>query len=337
MDIASTHMELRPLHSGGLMLGYDCCQRGRHCNYRCRPGAGQWMTGEMLDKTVARLSTEKYLADLHIGGGEATLNMDLLLSAVRKLRDAGVRMSYLETNAHFATTPERAREMLAPLKEAGLPGVLVSVSPYHNEFVPLNHTLNCLNAAEDIFSLDGVYPWLGHFIPLLARLDPDTTHTLEEFMELNGYNPDDGQLLRMFPLTPGGGIPDRMPEFFQRRSAEEFRGGGCADILNNTSHFHIDPYGHLFTGHCPGIAAGSMNSATPEREITGSEHPVFMTLALGGPHALMETAIGVCGFTPDSRGYISPCHLCFEVRAALRLHGDWPELEPPILYENSTP
>lgn len=333
MDIASTQLELPPLRSGGLMLGYRCGQNCRHCAYRCRPGAGEWMTEDTLDRVVERLSAEKHLVDLHIGGGEATLNPDLLAKAITKLRAAGVRMSYLETNAFYAKTPQQARKMLAPLKEAGLPGVLVSVSPYHNEFVPLQYTLNCLNAAEEIFGLDGVFPWLGHFIPLMAKMDMDTTHTLEEFMEVNGFQPGDGQLLRLFPLTPGGRVPERMAEFLPRRKVEEFRGGHCADILSATSHFHIDPEGRLFTGHCPGITADDMRNSKPKREIRGADNPAFMTLALGGPHALMETAVGICGFTPDERGYCSPCHLCFEVRTVLRRHGEWPELGPDAFYE----
>lgn len=99
MDIANTHMELPPLRSGGLMPGYRCSQNCRHCAYRCHPGAGGWMSEDTLDRIVERLAAEKHLVDLHIGGGEATLNPTLLAKAIAKLRGAGVRISYLETNA----------------------------------------------------------------------------------------------------------------------------------------------------------------------------------------------------------------------------------------------
>ena len=325
-------LSIPPLRSGGVMLSYQCQRPCRHCNYRCGPDFGEWMDEATLEGVMDALAGERRLVDVHLAGGEATLNPPLLEKAVRLALKRNIRLSYLETNGFYAATVDKAREVLAPLKEAGLNAVLVSVSPYHNEHIPLRNTLNCLEAGAEIFGEDGVFPWLGHFLPMLAKLDPEVPHPLEEFLAANDLAPGDPGLLRLFPLTPGGRAPQGLREFFAPVPAESFRGGHCLDILTAVDHFHVDPFGNLFTGHCPGIVAGRVpalhDAKTPDR------NPVFATLALGGPHALMEAARAACGFEPDPRGYVSPCDLCFQVRQALvrRDAGAWPELGPRSFY-----
>lgn len=320
-----------PLRSGGVMLGYQCNLTCRHCNYRCRPGAGEWMTEATLDLVLDALAGERRLVDIHLSGGEATLNRDLLEMAVAKCREKEIRLSYLETNGYYGDTVDKAIKVFEPLKKAGLNAVLISVSPYHNERIPLRNTLNSLEAATRVFDHDSVFPWLGHFIPMLARLDPETPHPLDEFMAANGLSADDGSLLRLFPLTPGGRVPEGLGHFFRRRPAEDFRGGHCLDILTAVDHFHIDPDGNLFTGHCPGIVAGRIPDL--HRAKTLERDPVFIDLALGGPYALMETARRH-DFAPNPAGYVSPCDLCFQVRRHLAggNAGAWPELGPATFY-----
>lgn len=328
-------LRVPPLRSGGVMLSYQCNLRCRHCVYRCGPGTGSWMAEETLDAALDALAGERRLVDIHLSGGEATLNPELLESAVRKCAERGVRLSYLETNGWYGETAEAAEGVFRPLREAGLNAVLVSVSPYHNETIPLRRTLNTLEAAARVFGEDGVFPWLGHFIPMLARLDPDVPHDLEEFVAANSIREDDGSLLRLFPLTPGGRAPEGLTRFFPRRPAESFRGGHCLDMLTAVDHFHIDPHGHLFTGHCPGIAAGRLPDLHEDKTVERT--PVFVALAFGGPCALIEIARRDYGFRPDPAGYASPCDLCFRVRRhlALAAPGDWPELAPATFYSRS--
>ncbi len=325
-------LSVPPLRSGGVMIGYQCNQACRHCNYRSGPGAGEWMAEETLERVMDALAGERRLIDIHFGGGEPTLNPGLLRKAVATAVRKGVRLSYMETNGFYADTAEKARDMLAPLRDAGLPAVLLSVSPYHNEFIPLRNTLNCLDAAVEIFGEDGVFPWLGHFLPMLAKMDPSVPHRLEEFLAANGLRPGDPELLRLFPLTPGGRVPERLADFFPRVQAGDFAGGHCLEILQDVSHFHLDPYGNLFTGHCPGVVAGRLPDLHAAKR--AEKHPVYTALCLGGPHALMEIARRKCGFEPDPGGYASPCHLCLQVRMALFRHDPdgWPELGPVVFY-----
>jgi hypothetical protein len=291
------------------------------------------MDESMLDLALDTLAGERRLIDIHLSGGEATLRPAFLELAVRKTLAKGIRLSYLETNGFYATTVDKAKSMFAPLKAAGLNAVLVSVSPYHNERIPLRHTLNCLEAAVEVFGEDGVFPWLSHFIPMLARLDPEVPHPLEDFFAANGLADDPRKLLGLVPLTPGGRVPEGLPELFIRQPAENFQGGHCLDILTNVDHFHIDPEGNLFTGHCPGIISARVPDIHHEKSL--EEDPIFVSLAFGGPYALMQLATERTGFTPDSAGYVSPCDLCFQVRQHMHrsVPGAWPELDPVTFYQ----
>lgn len=327
-------LAIPPLRSGGVMLGYGCNLSCRHCSYRSGPDVSAWMDEDVLESALDTLAGERALADLHIGGGEPTLKPELLKKTIALAKKKGIRLSYLETNGFFAETAERARDVLLPLKEAGLGAILVSVSPYHSEGQPFARTLNCLSAGLEIFGEDAVFPWLGHFIPMLSRLDADETHTLKEFLAVNGLPWGDPELLRLFPLTPGGRVPAELRDFFDPQPAEAYRVGHCVETLMAVSHFHVDPHGYLFTGHCPGIVSARIPDL--HREMTPEDNPVFVALAFGGPYALMEIASRECGFVPDPAGYISPCDLCFQVRKALFRHAPdaWPELGPAIFYRD---
>ncbi len=320
------------LRSGGIMLSYQCNLRCRHCLYRCAPGTGEWMDEAMLDLVLDTLSGERRLIDIHLSGGEATLNPALLELAVRKTLAKGIRLSYLETNGFYASTVDKAKAVFQPLRAAGLNAVLVSVSPYHNERIPLRHTLNCLEAAVDVFGEDGVFPWLSHFIPMLMRLDPDVPHPLSEFLAANNLADDPRQLLGLFPLTPGGRVAEGLGEFFVKQPAEAFQGGHCLDILTGVDHFHIDPEGNVFTGHCPGIISARVPDIHHDKTL--EEDPVFVSLAFGGPYALLRVAEERWGFVRDAEGYVSPCDLCFQVRRYLWRNnpGGWGELGPGGFY-----
>jgi Predicted Fe-S oxidoreductases len=288
---------------------------------------------DTLALAMDALKKERRLIDIHLSGGEATLRPDLLRVAIEMAAEKNIRLSYLETNGFFAETVGKAVRVLEPLRDAGLKSILVSVSPYHMEGLPLARTMNCLRAGTEIFGHDGVFPWLLHFLPMMSRLDKNTVHPLDEFLAENDMAWGDPELLRLFPLSPGGRVPERLGDFFPRRQADEFACGNCFDILTDVSHFHIDSHGSLFTGHCPGIRSGSIHAGMHEAKSTDG-NPVFVALAFGGPFRLMQLAMEHNAYTPDENGYVSPCDLCFKVRRALVRHdaSEWPELSPVSYY-----
>lgn len=321
-------LSIPPLQSGGVMLTYRCSNTCRHCAYRCSPqAAGDWMTDDTARKVFSALAAEPSLSGIHLAGGEATLRMDLLERYLRLARQAGIGIDYLETNGVWCTSQDKALEGFRRLRDAGLPAVLISASMYHNEFIPFERTQWCVQAAEEVLGR-GVIVWPPNLFRLMARLpDADKTRTLEEFQALTGIADAPATLIDLFQLTPHGRVTEALRDCYAKRPAESFRGDNCRATLRSTGHFHVDPDGNLFTGHCPGIVAATADDFHPA--ITPATHPVFCTLAQGGPYALMQHAPR---YRPREDGYISKCDLCLHVRMHLRGAGAWRELRPDGFY-----
>ena len=142
--------------------------------------------------------------------------------------------------------------------QIGLPGVLVSASLFHNEFIPLARTKAAIAGAIRVFGLGGLLIWTPDVLELMEQhLDDEKTHTLAEFMQTNRIDPEGGDLWRLHNyLTPGGRAAKSFLPDWPTRPAEAFEGDACGSMLERTAHFHIDPGGRLFTGHCPGISRG---------------------------------------------------------------------------------
>ncbi len=318
------------LVSGGLMLSYRCTNACRHCMYRCASGRSDtWLSPSLADRIFAALARELRFSDVHLAGGEAMLRPELLEDIIRLAVRRGVTISYLETNVAWCTDEARAREGFRRLRDAGLRGVLISASPFHNEFIPFRKTRLGIEAAGEVFGRGGVLVWTQGMYNALARLDENRTHTVEEFIAASGL---DGMaaLRGLYPMTPHGRVVEALRECFDKQPAESFRGESCRGELASTGHFHIDPSGLLFTGHCPGIIMGSVDDYHPA--ITAAGRPVAHTLWTAGPWALMQLAQRVAGYRPRQDGYVSKCDLCLHVRRSLLAAGSFPEIGPADFY-----
>lgn len=318
------------LVSGGIILSYRCTSACRHCLYNCSPGQpDEWLTLARARAIFARLQAEPHLQDIHLAGGEPTLRMDLLESVIRLACEMGLSLSYVETNGGWCRDRETAMAGMRRLRDAGLSAVLISASVFHNEFIPFSATRHAVAAAHAVFGRAGTIVYLPNHYEALSRMPDDGTHRLRAFMEWAGLAGNPAALRRMFGLIPGGRVTTGLRECYESRPAASFAGAGC-DELFDTSHFHIDLHGNLFTGHCPGIV-----TATVDRELhadlTPATHPVFTTLAGEGPCGLLAQA-EAAGYRPRADGYISKCHLCIEVRRYLCRLGGYPELAPPSFY-----
>jgi hypothetical protein len=324
-------LQIPPLVSGGIMLGYRCTNRCRHCLYRCSPDQpDEWMSLEMAAAVFEALSREPQLEGIHIAGGEPTLRMGLVEDVVRLAVDAGVPLDYLETNGSWCRDPNRTRHQLERLRDAGLPAVLVSVSLFHNEFVPFRSTRTCVEVARRVFGPDRVVLYLPHMYTLLDRLPDDGTHRLEETCELLRIAANDPRIPASYGVIPSGRACEALRACYACSPAESFRGRTCLGQLMSTTHFHIDHHGHLFTGMCAGMVAATVEDL--HAELDPDNRPVFTTLCSDGPCGVMDLAIERHGYASRGDGYVSQCDLCLDVRAHLWRTGLYPELQPPGFY-----
>jgi len=290
----------------------------------------EWMTLEMAGRILKALGREPRLDAVHIAGGEPTLNLKLLEEVIRLAVETGVRVSYVETNASGATDPDETREAFDRLRRAGLRAVLVSVSPFHNEFVPFRNTRVCIEAAADVFGPGGAIVYTPPMHEMLSRMPDDGRHTVEEFARWAGLEEKLADIPRMYGVIPGGRAPEALRECYTPRPAEEFEGKSCLRDLTSTTHFHVDDRGLLFTGMCAGIVAATVDDFHPD--MSGEQHVVFRKLCEEGPYGLMQVASRGFGYGPREDGYVSRCDLCFDVRRHLHARGKFEELRPDAFY-----
>lgn len=319
-----------PLVDGGIMLSYHCTNACRHCAYRCSPARpDEWMEPKMIEKVFKTLSAERRLNSVHLAGGEATLRMDVLGKALDVAAREGVRISYLETNGHFATSQEEAGEVFSSLKEKGLNAVLISASPFHNEFIPFERTRTAVNAATEVFGEAGVLVWISDMYRAMAALPEDRTNTLDEF--LSTHNIAHSDIPTIYPITPHGRAVETLRSSFPLKKAKEFSGDSCGADLFDTTHFHIDRHGNLFTGHCAGIIATTVDNLHPP--VSPVEHPTMLTCFDSGPFSLMQKAQKY-GYKPREEGYAGKCDLCMDVRKHLfhNAPDKFPDIGPEDFY-----
>ncbi len=316
------------IQSAGLMLTYRCSAACRHCIYYCSPRQpDEWITLDMADRIFAALKAEGSFYGLHFAGGEATLQMDLLLDVIRLAKSHEIPIEYLETNASWCTDMDVTRDQLQRLRDAGLPCVLISACMYHNEFVPVSHMKNCIKGCREILGNGGAFVYPSHLFELLDRMPDDGTHSLHEFCEHFGIGVDSRELHALFPLIPNGRAVKSMRGFYDAKTIESFEDSPCAGNLQSPHHAHVDLYGNLFTGACAGISPGTIDDFHPE--ITEEATPVFHTLCTEGPCGLLKFSDD---FEPDPEGYAGKCDFCYQIRKHLNQTGTFHELRPDSFY-----
>ncbi len=265
------------------------------------------------------------MARLHIGGGEPFLHLDLLEQAVRGIRERGLALEYVETNASWATSRSRAEQLLARLEDAGLPCLLVSVSPFHAEHVPPARTFTAAEAAQRLLP-EGAFLWVPGFVPDLKAAPRDERLDLDALISKRG----DGYALTIalrYGLIPAGRAAGFQHAYGRCVPWERLLDAApCRGRLADTSHFHVDLEGRYVPGLCAGIA---LPLAEVPGEVELDRYPLLAALVEDGVAGLVELAREV-GFEPDPT-YAGPCHLCQAARGALFSRG-YAELGPPGFY-----
>jgi MoaA/NifB/PqqE/SkfB family radical SAM enzyme len=134
-----------------LVLTWKCNASCGHCSTSCGP----YRPESLHKEEILRLMSEAALIDdgeplyFHLTGGEPFLNFDLLLETVRHGASLQGEVSCV-TNAYWAKSAEVARQKLGALREAGLTALAVSISRFHQRYVPLRYVRLALEAAASV-------------------------------------------------------------------------------------------------------------------------------------------------------------------------------------------
>ena len=304
-------LEIKWLQSGGLITNYFCSSVCRHCLYRCSP---KWPKDFISDDYARRafaLCRRLGCLSMHIGGGEPLLRPDRIEAIVSLARECGIHIDYVETNSSWFRTHDEACRLLERLAEKGLSTLLVSISPFHVEHIPLAKVKGVIRACKEVGIR--VFPWIMDFLGELDLLDDSVKHKIEEYEAILGP----GYLEKIptrYWISPGGRALDTFDRFQRKVPWHELvrSHDGCKELAD-TSHFHMDLYGNYIPGLCAGLSIKWKDLDSP---LDKGEYPVISRLFSEGIGALFDYAAPK-GFTPSETGYASKCSLCYAIRRFL--------------------
>ena len=140
--------QIKHLISGGMITNCFCTSRCRHCLYNCGP---PWEKN-FIDRHVAAANLKMVRSvgcrSIHIGGGEPMLRPDDLAGVLEVAADSGISIEYVETNSSWFKDIESAEAVLTLLRQQGLRTLLVSISPFHNEYIPFTKVQGVIAACR---------------------------------------------------------------------------------------------------------------------------------------------------------------------------------------------
>jgi hypothetical protein len=326
---AASKLRINRLISGGIITNYYCSSKCRHCSYSSSPSwPHDYMTAETAEKIFAVL---KPLGchSVHIGGGEPLLQPDKLVEVLKSAKQHKVGIEYIETNASWFTDESKARFILEKLQRYHVDTLLISIDPFHNEYIPFWKVKGLVNACRK--SKMGVFPWLSEFWPDLDSMDDRKTHSLEEYGEVFGQD-----YLSALPKRYGLSLRGRAFQTYKPLIKTEpleqiLENAGPCSLLSGTYHFHVDLYGNFIPQSCPGLSVNLedlANGADPEK------YEIFSRLNSIGVQGLLDLAVTQYGYRPEPE-YAGKCGLCYDIRRffVMEKEQDFPDLQPKGHYE----
>lgn len=330
-------LDIPPPSSGGLILSYQCSNQCRHCLYACAPECRDWISEEDVDAVLAGLKRHgRFLTGLHIAGGEPMLKPDRVEYAVKKAVELGLPLEYVETNAFWCWNDDATQDAFLELKDAGLPSVMVSVSPFHLEFVPMERVHRAIHIARKVFGANRVLLFTDYFYDQFEEVDPAIPFPLEDYIDAVGAEQAAAAFASEYSLIPGGRAATRLGFLYERRPARHYFGDTCERELTSPHHVHVDPYGNYIAGLCAGISLGDARDA--DTLFSGTDldaRPFLKRVVRDGVAGLFEWAVGEFGFEAREEGYIAKCDVCLDIRRHLvNSRAGLDELTPPCFYEN---
>ena len=282
---------LRELH---LLLTYQCTFECDHCFVWGGPSQTGTMTMAQIREIFEQGERLGGIEGICLEGGEPAMYYPTLLEAARlaRARDWSVE---LITNAYWATSHEDALLFLRPLAGLPLRCLYLSEDAYHGSPDTGSPTRTAAEAARE----------LG--VPLHAL----SIRPAEQ--SVDGPHTEKGA-----PVTGGavrfrGRAAERLAQGLPRRPWRELDSCPHEDLTAPT-RVHVDALG--FVHLCQGLLLGNAWSQ-PLAELMAryrpEEHPVCGPLLRGGPAALADAF-----HLPHADGYVDECHMCYEMRRALR-------------------
>jgi organic radical activating enzyme len=283
-----------------IFLDYHCNFECQHCSVGSSPRTKFPMPEEILMKAIDDAKEIPTIRVVVFTGGEPTLRKDVLLRGIRRVREAGY-LCRVVSNGWWASTPEKAREMVAELKAAGLNELNTSYDDFHAPFASVDKIVNLVRAAleADLRVAVGVIADPRSTYGS-SRMREELCRGLEmtaEQLEARVY------LLEDYPTPSGTGESLDVTGLDARAKLEM----GCPEVIKTLS-VHPDGTVKVCCGHTQfyskDLTLGSLREERlAEMVDRGKQNIVYWLVHMLGPKRILDQ-LGVGGT------YSSICHAC---------------------------
>jgi hypothetical protein len=291
-------MKLAGLH---LLLTYQCTFECDHCFVWGSPKQHGTFTLAQIRQVLKQATDLGTIESIYFEGGEPFLYYGTLLAGARLVREAGFGVGIV-SNSYWAISVDDAIAWLKPF--VGLIGDLsISSDEYHYDEQLSRQAQNARTAADRLGIPIGV-------ISIAQPATPDAAPVIGQLPES-----ESGVMYR-------GRAAEKLSVKVRQHPWSQFTTCPYED-LREPGRIHVDPLGNLHI--CQGIVIGNL-FRTPLKEICAcydpDAYPITGPLLRGGPIELVKR-YGVS----HRETYADACHLCYEVRRALR--DQFPEILTP--------
>ena len=279
-------MQLNGIH---ILLTYQCTFECDHCFVWGSPWQTGTLTMEQIE-IILKQAKDAGVESIYFEGGEPFLYYALLVRGVAMAYEMGFSVGIV-SNGYWAHTVEDALVWLEPLV-GKLEDLSISCDLFHYSEEMLQQANNAVEAAGK----------LGIPVGTISVAQPG-----EDAANSHGQIEDEAAV-----MYRGRAVEKLMPrakkqswDTFTECPHEDFRDPG---------RVHLDPLGELHI--CQGISIGNLFKKPLTQilaDYDADSHPVCGPLMNGGPVALVSEYN-----LPHASHYADACHLCYEVRTALR-------------------
>jgi hypothetical protein len=308
----------------------QCTARCSHCSMNSGPERRDGrLTFDRMKKAIDELHGQSRLRVVIFAGGEPTLLGDELLNTIAHCDSLHI-ITRMVTNAYWAKTRERAREMLVKLREAGLAELNISCDDYHLPYIPFERVENAWHASKG----------LGFWAVIIANCHGPGSQITPDFLmarlgeDLPLRYDDDGYQVPVGAPTADGtyyGLSNAQVQLLGRGNDEidpgvlVYRGGegeerltgGCRWALRSPA---LSPNNHLLA--CCGMEVehnevldfGSIDEYKAGALVERADDMVLLNaVALLGPKFLKDFVRERVPEIPWRQRYATVCEICEDV------------------------
>lgn len=297
-------------------LTTKCNSQCIHCQADASPLRKDVMQVKDAYNYLTEATAISNIESFMIFGGESMLYPKRAIAIFKKASQLQIPKIEMITNGVWGKNKATTERLARKLKKAGVNDMNISVDAFHLQYIPLEYPRNAALAS------------------LKASIENVTWNVavIKSINAANEYDKKTAQILKTLQpigleastvkIVPAGRAIQNLRQYFQSTSLY----GPCEEepltgnTLTNPESICIEPSGSA--NICWNLPIGNAKSIQLRRLITEYDwrrNQITRTLVEEGPTGLMKL--------PEARDYqfqedqfINKCHLCMEIRKALKLY-----------------